>query len=851
MTYIGQIELTKKKPPKVDNDNRAWSDLYDTLNHLIDSVNSKSTTEQRRPGDLHNSIGDLKVFKDKTDNKYYMETMTEDGSARREMFISDKDSRSGDDFYSLAGKKSGGGGLSGSKDSRNIEQQLFEQIPWTGGIPNNIAIDADGKLVTDTVAGATVSNNYIVQADLVGSDKTWTVKPNNTTIDSDGKIVEDNVAGAIVTNNKIVAADVVGSGKTFTTKPPVTFRQASIPTALTAGDLWYDTDDGNKLYRADAAGADQITSGEWIATVDATIAIAQADADTADGKAVAAQSTADTADGKAVAAQSTADSKSKTFYQTSAPSSGMSTNDVWYDTDGGNKRYVYTGGNWVAAADTTYDQATAITAAQNTANGKTQSFYDTSAPTAITVGDVWFKTDSNMAMYRASATGSSNWVSTTPDFDVNTTTIIGNTVTTGFVNALEINAKTVAASWVYAGTLTAGQVNAVGISASSISTGTMTAGAINMASGKAQINADGSAEFQNVTVQSGGYFDIQSGGDAYFSSNRIKCHKTGSLSIVGREDGTAGIIFYPGTNSPAEGSHTGDYWSLFQGSGGDFGVSRTGSTKFKFKTDGQIQMASDKYLYLGQGASADTGFRRDGGTLRFYAGAATTVKMSLESDGDVVMTGSLSGVSNLTCTQINTGIGWTECYLQDQNLREADTVYYRRIGYKHGSASNPWIEKKENSHATYYSGDAFMPNVNDSYDLGAGGSGAWLRRWDDIYATNATINTSDEREKEDIVDSSLGLEFIDSLRPISYKWKEKNRIHYGLTAQQVKEVMDSLGISSNDFAGYVDGSMRDWGEEGDDHTGAPLGLRYQEFIAPMIKAIQELKAEVETLKNNA
>jgi hypothetical protein len=548
---------------------------------------------------------------------------------------------------------------------------------------------------------------------------------------------------------------------------------------------------------------------------------------------------------------SVANTKSKTFYQASAPSSGVSANDVWYDTDDGNKRYVYTGGNWVAAADTTYDQATAITAAQNTANGKTQSFYDTSAPTAITVGDVWFKTDSNMAMYRASATGSSNWVSTTPDFDVNTTTIIGNTVTTGFVNALEINAKTVAASWVYAGTLTAGQVNAVGISASSISTGTMTAGAINMASGKAQINADGSAEFQNVTVQSGGYFDIQSGGDAYFSSNRIKCHKTGSLSIVGREDGTAGIIFYPGTNSPAEGSHTGDYWSLFQGSGGDFGVSRTGSTKFKFKTDGQIQMASDKYLYLGQGASADTGFRRDGGTLRFYAGAATTVKMSLESDGDVVMTGSLSGVSNLTCTQINTGIGWTECYLQDQNLREADTVYYRRIGYKHGSASNPWIEKKENSHATYYSGDAFMPNVNDSYDLGAGGSGAWLRRWDDIYATNATINTSDEREKEDIVDSSLGLEFIDSLRPISYKWKEKNRIHYGLTAQQVKEVMDSLGISSNDFAGYVDGSMRDWGEEGDDHTGAPLGLRYQEFIAPMIKAIQELKAEVETLKNNA
>tara|TARA_Y100000310_G_scaffold253508_1_gene260374 strand:+ start:2727 stop:4241 length:1515 start_codon:yes stop_codon:yes gene_type:complete len=61
---------------------------------------------------------------------------------------------------------------------------------------------------------------------------------------------------------------------------------------------------------------------------------------------------------------SVANTKSKTFYQASAPSSGVSANDVWYDTDDGNKRYVYTGGNWVAAPDTTYDQATAITAAQ-------------------------------------------------------------------------------------------------------------------------------------------------------------------------------------------------------------------------------------------------------------------------------------------------------------------------------------------------------------------------------------------------------------------------------------------------------------------------------------------------------
>jgi len=50
----------------------------------------------------------------------------------------------------------------------------------------------------------------------------------------------------------------------------------------------------------------------------------------------------------------------------------------------------------------------------------------------------------------------------TPDPDVNTTTIVGNTVTTGFVNALNVNANTVSAGWVYAGSLTADQIQTSG-----------------------------------------------------------------------------------------------------------------------------------------------------------------------------------------------------------------------------------------------------------------------------------------------------------------------------------------------------------------------------------------------------
>lgn len=56
------------------------------------------------------------------------------------------------------------------------------------------------------------------------------------------------------------SAVLTGSGYTKT----VTFAQASIPTSVAIGDLWVDTDDKNKLYRAESVGADAITAGEWV-----------------------------------------------------------------------------------------------------------------------------------------------------------------------------------------------------------------------------------------------------------------------------------------------------------------------------------------------------------------------------------------------------------------------------------------------------------------------------------------------------------------------------------------------------------------------------------------------------------
>lgn len=71
-------------------------------------------------------------------------------------------------------------------------------------------------------------------------------------------------------NNKMYRAGSVGANEIIAgewelvnTVGVQIFAQNGIPTSLNVGDLWYDTDDNNKTYRAASIGADQITSGEW------------------------------------------------------------------------------------------------------------------------------------------------------------------------------------------------------------------------------------------------------------------------------------------------------------------------------------------------------------------------------------------------------------------------------------------------------------------------------------------------------------------------------------------------------------------------------------------------------------
>ena len=133
--------------------------------------------------------------------------------------------------------------------------------------------------------------------------------------------------------------------------------------------------------------------------------------------------------------------------------------------------------------------------------------------------------------------------------------------------------------------------------------------------------------------------------------------------------------------------------------------------------------------------------------------------------------------------------------------------------------------------------------VTATYDCGTA-----TAYWKNVRGLNAYIAMSDERKKIDIKPSTLGLDFINDLKPVSYKWGDyTDREHYGLIAQDVKASLDKRGK----------GDVGIWCLADKEDSESFQALRYTELISPMIQAIKELtllvkelRSEINELKGN-
>lgn len=142
-----------------------------------------------------------------------------------------------------------------------------------------------------------------------------------------------------------------------------------------------------------------------------------------------------------------------------------------------------------------------------------------------------------------------------------------------------------------------------------------------------------------------------------------------------------------------------------------------------------------------------------------------------------------------------------------------------------------------------------QPRTDNRVNLGAAST-----RWGTVYAGNGTINTSDERLKitvhsdkytlnnealaaAEIKKSIYRFKFTDS---ITDKGEQCARIHFGVGAQTVHDILIKYGLKPSDYAFWC---YDEWGDEFDGdgniiiHAGNRYGIRYDELCMFILKYI--------------
>lgn len=101
-------------------------------------------------------------------------------------------------------------------------------------------------------------------------------------------------------------------------------------------------------------------------------------------------------------------------------------------------------------------------------------------------------------------------------------------------------------------------------------------------------------------------------------------------------------------------------------------------------------------------------------------------------------------------------------------------------------------------------------------------------------STGAYTALSDENKKKDFEESNIGLNEVLNLKPTLYRMKDdesEGEKELGFIAQEVKEFIPQA---------YVEGGEED---------AKFIGLNYNAIVAALVKSVQELKTEIDSLKN--
>ena len=273
----------------------------------------------------------------------------------------------------------------------------------------------------------------------------------------------------------------------------------------------------------------------------------------------------------------------------------------------------------------------------------------------------------------------------------------------------------------------------------------------------------------------------------------------------------------------------------------------------------QTDTLSGNTAYLiayGSGNAQDGNFSmkntNTGGNIFFQVGTAIPLTLTTTGStfaGTITANHSKSSTANPILTLKNTSTTNEGRYLQ---FNDNAGVNIGQIGHVDQTESNIFIATfstglKFESYITY---KAILPcNENGADSDNAIDLGSSSVRFDDIYATNGTIQTSDRNQKQDIQVLTDGEQRVATackglIR--RFRWQdsvaekddnsdsdETARYHFGVIAQDLQDAFTAEGLDAGDYGMFISSTWTD--DDGVEQTR--LGVRYNELLSFIITTI--------------
>jgi len=402
-------------------------------------------------------------------------------------------------------------------------------------------------------------------------------------------------------------------------------------------------------------------------------------------------------------------------------------------------------------------------------------------------------------------------------------------------------------------------------------TATMDGLTVDGGAGNSLVNLTPSGTYSTVVsfANAASAFDIVSYGSGSASADNFRIRDNGAsrLNIAGNGD----ISFYEDTGTTAKLFWDASAESLGIGTSSpayELDVKSSGEADIRIDSatgnDGALRFAEN-------GTNVFTMYHDAANSaLAFYDNANTTERMRIDSSGNLLVgttdsnvyndaTGTGTVIQSNGIMQLAANNG-TPLYANRQGT-DGDIIDFRKDGTLVGSIGNLdsdtifiqggnafWgatfttPQSGGNGLRMIDNGSTvrkFSPTLDNTYDLGGSSD-----RFDDIYATNGTIQTSDFNEKQDIAELSdaeqrVAVACKGLLR--KFRWKDSvaekgddARIHFGIMAQDLQAAFEAEGLDAGDYAMFISTT---WTDEETNEEKTRMGVRYSELLAFIISAI--------------